>query len=155
MSCGEANERVIHDEKIVTIQILLKGSFAKFAQGSPVPLDFNFWIFPFIFGNSSEQGGITAGMIPSEPFENDSQTNLPAFRNVLLGPSQAAGRFSASKMCSQYKTTSSRWFRTSQASTMRPRPLRFGSSCFSLTVTRVRSVSPMKTGLGKRNLSYP
>src|SRR5580704_13555844 len=91
MSCGEANKRVIHDEEIVTIQILLKGSFAKFAQGSPVPLDFNFWIFPFIFGNSSEQGGITAGMIPSEPFENNSQTNLPAFRDISLGPVKRLG----------------------------------------------------------------
>ncbi len=79
MSCGKADERVIHDEEIVTIQILLDGSFAKLAQSSPVPLDFNFGILLFVFGNSSEQGGITTGMIPGEPSESNSHTNLRAF----------------------------------------------------------------------------
>src|SRR5258707_10046629 len=154
MSCGETNERVIHDEEIVTIQILFDGSFAKLAQSSPVPLNFNFGILCFVFGNASEQRGVTTGMIPGEPFQSNYHTKLLVFEKRLW-LTQTAGRLSASKMCSQYKTTSSRWFNTSQASTTRPKPLRFGSSCFSLTVTRVRSVSPMKTGLGKRNLSYP
>ena len=84
MSCGKADERMIHDEEIVTSQILLDGSLAKLTQSSAVPLDFNFGILLFVFGNSSEQGGITAGMIPGEPFEGNSHTNLRAFRNVFF-----------------------------------------------------------------------
>src|ERR1700682_760978 len=85
MSRGEADEWMIHDEEIVTIQILLHGGFAKFAQSSSVPRDLDFGMLCFVFGNSSEQGGITTGMIPSEPFESNSHTNLPAFTNTFLG----------------------------------------------------------------------
>src|SRR5258708_40085152 len=84
MSCGETNERVIHDEEIVTIQILFDGSFAKLAQSSPVPPDFNFGILCFVFGNASEQRGVTTGMIPGEPFEGNSHANL-RFQRVSLG----------------------------------------------------------------------
>jgi hypothetical protein len=84
MSCGEADERVIHDEEIVTIQILLDGSFAKLPQSSPIPLDFNFGILCFVFGDASQQRGITTGMVPGKPFESNSHTNLLAFRNVFL-----------------------------------------------------------------------
>src|SRR5260370_38253408 len=122
MSCGEADERVIHDEEIVTIQILLDGSFAKFAESSPVPLDFNFGILCFVFGNASEQRGVTTGMIPGEPFQSNYHTKLLVFEKRLW-LTQTAARLSASKMCSQNKSSSSRCFITSQASTTLPRPL--------------------------------
>src|SRR4029077_18815533 len=154
VSGGESDERVIHDEEIVTIQILLDWGFTKLPQGSPVPMNFEFRMLFFVFGNASEQGSVATRMIPRQPFENNAHVRL-TLEKSLSRAGQAAGRFSASKMCSQYKTTSSRWFSTSQASMTRPSPFRFGSSCFSLMVTRVRSVSPIKTGLGKRNLSYP
>src|SRR5258708_1487740 len=85
MSRGEAEEWMIHDEEIVTIQILLDGSFAKLAQGSSVPPDRDFGMLCIVFGNPSVQGGVATGMIPGEPFESNSHTNLPALRNIVLG----------------------------------------------------------------------
>src|SRR5579864_5608279 len=93
MRRGEPDERVIDDEQIVTIEVLLDGSFAKLAQSSPIPLDFNFWILFFVFWNSSEQRGITTGMIPGEPFESNSHSSLllsetfflPSGGRALLG----------------------------------------------------------------------
>src|ERR1700752_3607665 len=93
MSRGETDERVIHDEEVVAIQILLEGSFAKLAQSSPVPLDSNLGILFLVFGNSSEQRGITTGMIPGEPLESNSHTSLllsetfflPSGGRALLG----------------------------------------------------------------------
>src|SRR4029077_15144557 len=107
MRRSETDKRVIDNDEVVAIQILLDGSLTKLPQSSPVPVDLYFGVLFFIFGNSSEQRGIATRMIPGEPFKSNSHDSLLAFE-TFLAPGQAAGRFSASKICSQYSTTSSR-----------------------------------------------
>ena len=89
MRGSKADEGVVHDEEIVTMQVLFDGSFAKFAQAAAVPLDFNFGMLSFVVENASEQWGVAARMIPSESFESNSQTNLLVFRNHLRNRSSS------------------------------------------------------------------
>src|SRR5579864_1088735 len=83
MRRSETDKRVIHNDEVVAIQILLDGSLTKLPQSSPVPVDLYFGILFFIFGNSSEQRGIATRMIPGEPFKSNSHNSLLAFGNVL------------------------------------------------------------------------
>ena len=64
MSRSEADERMIYDEEVIPIQILFDGGLAKFAQAAPVPLDIDFWMLRFVFGNTSQSRGRSRGDDP-------------------------------------------------------------------------------------------
>src|SRR5258708_20023003 len=83
MSRGETEKWMIDDEQIITIQILLDGRFAKLAQSSPVPLDFDFSMLCFVFGNACKQRGITTRVIPGEPFQIDSHCDSASRKQFL------------------------------------------------------------------------
>ena len=54
MSCGETHERVIHDDQIVSIQVLLNRGFTKLAQGSAVPLNISLRVLVPVLSDPGE-----------------------------------------------------------------------------------------------------
>ena len=69
MRGGKPGEWMIHDEQVITLDVSLYRSLAKFAQAPPVPLNANFRMLPFVFGSASDQGSVSAGIIPGETLQ--------------------------------------------------------------------------------------
>jgi len=93
MRGGKAGEWMIHDEQVVTLDVLLYRSFAKFAQAPPVPLNANFRMLPSVFGSSSDQGSVSAGMIPGDTLQRYERLRLqPASKITSLSNWMGASR---------------------------------------------------------------
>src|SRR5205085_984349 len=78
-----------------------------------------------------------------------------AERRRLSRAAQAAGLFSISAARRQEATSSSRWLKARCSKTTTPESWRDWLSRFPTTVVAARSVSPIRTGFGKRTSSQP
>jgi hypothetical protein len=68
---GESDERMIHDEQIVALDILLYRSLAKLAQAPPIPLNADSGLLLFILAGAFDQGSVSTGMVPRKPLQRD------------------------------------------------------------------------------------
>src|SRR5580704_14666551 len=75
MCGGKSHERMIYDDQIVVIDVLLDGRFAKLTQSSSVPMDVYSRVMLFVFAGSPDQRRVPAWVVPGKSLESDCHKN--------------------------------------------------------------------------------
>ncbi len=76
VSSGISDERMVHDEQVIAIDVLFNRGFAKLTQRATIPANGQAGIALLIFRRSIHQRSIPAGMIPGQSGENDFHIRL-------------------------------------------------------------------------------